>query len=215
MKYQCGVGSLFLGLCLFLGGASSSFAPPDLTVDTRLLRTSSSVEWQYFRGNDCNYVEGCLKTPGWRKLLKVDVGIANVGNRDLVIGNPKRHPDLFVWSRCHQHYHMKTMVSYRLLTLNFTPTTAARKQAFCLRDNYPYTSMAGESHGYDCNVQGITAGWEDVYDKSLDCQYVDVTGVPVGTYYLEVEVNPLHLFGEQRVGNNKVYARVTIPRVSR
>ena len=192
----------------------AGYAKPDLTVDRYTLRTSVLVERQGFVATDCDYVEGCIATTGVRKLLKVDVGLANVGKSDLVIGDPAQRPDLFVWSPCHQHYHMKTMVKYRLLNLNFMPVTKGRKQAFCLRDNYPYTSTAGDPSGFTCNYQGITAGWEDVYDKSLACQYVDITGVPAGNYYLEVTVNPLHVFDEATYANNTTIVLITVPYLS-
>ena len=198
---------------LFGGTIQSRAGKPDLMINRGLLRTSVLVERQGFNSSDCDYVEGCLVTPGVRKLLKVDVGLANVGKSDLVIGSPEGRPDLFVWSPCHQHYHMKTMVKYRLLNMSYAPVTKGRKQAFCLRDNYPYTGSAGPSSGYDCSYQGITAGWQDVYDKSLACQYVDITGVPPGRYYLEVEVNPLRVFDETTYDNNKVVVLVTVPRL--
>ena len=214
MKSQHSNKTGWLILGFLIAGVAATFAKPDMTVDRYLLRVSGLVERQYFTTTDCNYVEGCTKIPGLRKLFKVDVGLVNIGKGDLVIGAPEDHPGLFVWSPCHQHYHMKTMVHYRLLNMNFAPVTTGRKQAFCLRDNYPYLNTAGASTGYNCGYQGITRGWEDVYDKSLDCQYLDVTGVPPGQYYLEVEVNPLHVFDEATYSNNKVMVRVTIPRLN-
>ncbi len=202
-------------IALYLSTQIGSCVKPDLVVDRYTLRTSVLIERDGFTQSDCDYVEGCLSTAGVRKLLKCDVGLANVGKGDLIIGDPAQHmaagDGLFVWSPCHQHYHMKTMVKYRVLNLDYSPVTRGRKQAFCLRDNYPYTSNAGDSSGFTCNYQGITAGWEDVYDKSLACQYVDITGVPPGQYYLEVEVNPLHLFNEATYMNNKVIVLFTVP----
>jgi hypothetical protein len=201
----------FTLLAALFGAHQLAFGLPDLVVNRGLLRTSVLVERAYFTYDDCNYIEGCVPAAGLRKLMRVDVGMANIGKGDLVIGSPEDRPDLFVWSPCHQHYHMKTMVKYRLLNLNYTKVTKARKQAFCLRDNYPYTSTAGASSGYTCGYQGITAGWEDVYDQALDCQYIDVTGVPPGQYYLEVTVNPFQVVDERDYYNNKVIVLVTIP----
>jgi hypothetical protein len=205
-------------LLLFLGILSSqqlAFGLPDLAINRRLLKTSVEVRKLRYTQASCDYQEGCLRGTGVRKLLKVDVGIANIGPDDLRLGDPLNpapgYEDLFVYSPCHDHYHMKTMVAYRLLTFNYTPVCRGRKQAFCLRDNYPYTSWAGTSSGYHCGFQGITAGWQDVYDKSLDCQYVDITGVPSGNYLLEVTVNPARAIREQNYANNKVVVMVTVP----
>ena len=213
MWYEIKDNTHWMTVGFLAAGMAASFAGPDMTVDRHLLRTSGLVERAYFTTTDCNYVEGCVKVAGLRKLYKVDVGLVNIGKGDLVIGSPEDRPDLFVWSPCHQHYHMKTMVLYRLLNLNFVPVTHARKQAFCLRDNYPFLDTAGASSGYTCGYQGITSGWEDVYDKALDCQYIDVTGVPPGQYYLEVEVNPFHVFAEGNYANNKVMVLITIPKL--
>ena len=184
---------------------------PDLKVNRRLLKTSMVVERDRFSQSDCDYVEGCLRSAGRKKLLRLDVGMVNIGRNDLVIGTPESRPGLFEWSPCHEHYHMKTMVRYRLLNLNYSQVLTGRKQAFCLRDNYPFTSWAGASKGFDCTFQGITAGWQDVYDKSLDCQYLDITGVPRGSYLLEVEINPLRVFREVSYANNKVVVQVSVP----
>ena len=201
----------------FITSQQMALALPDLTINRRLLKVSAEVRKMPFSQSSCDYQEGCLRGTGYRKLLKVDVGIANVGPHDLRLGDPLRpqpgYENMFVYSDCHDHYHMKTMVSYRLLTFNYTPVCRGRKQAFCLRDNYPYTSWAGTSRGYHCGFQGITAGWQDVYDKSLDCQYVDITGVPGGNYLLEVTVNPLGAIQEQNYANNKVVVMVTVPSV--
>ncbi len=199
-----------LGVLAILS-AQQAIALPDLVINKRLLKTSVVTERHAFNTESCDYQEGCITSAGTRKLLRLDVGIANKGTDDLVVGNPDGQPGLFVYSPCHDHYHMKTMIRYRLLNLNYSAVIRARKQAFCLRDNYPFTSWAGESQGYNCDFQGITAGWQDVYDKSLDCQYVDITGVPGGNYYLEVTVNPLHVFAESNYANNTVVVFVSIP----
>jgi hypothetical protein len=54
-------------------------------------------------------------------------------------------------------------------------------------------------------------GWADVYDHSLDCQWIDVTGVPAGDYLLRLTVNPSGTFPEAQQSNNSSLARVAIP----
>src|SRR5688500_4221512 len=106
---------LVIGL---LASPQRAFAPPDLVINRSLLKVSVEFERRWFDYRSCDYREGCLKAVGLRKLLKVDVGIANIGPHDLIIGNPSernQRDGLFVWSPCHQHWHMKTMVTYRLL----------------------------------------------------------------------------------------------------
>lgn len=201
-----------VGLSLAAVG-NRALALPDLVINKRLLKTSIVVERERFSTRGCEYREGCIRAAGSRKLLRVDVGFANVGPHDLVVGRPENRPGIFEFSGCHNHYHLKGFMKYRLLTRNFTPVLAAKKQAFCVRDNYPYTSWAGGSRGYNCESQGLTAGWQDVYDKSLDCQFVDITGVPPGNYLLEVTVNPVRRFAERNYDNNRAVAIVTVPRL--
>ena len=45
------------------------------------------------------------------------------------------------------------------------------------------------SSQYDCDFQGISQGWSDSYGSGLDCQWVDITGVPEGDYLLEIRIN--------------------------
>ena len=47
----------------------------------------------------------------------------------------------------------------------------------------------GGSFQYGCGNMGISSGCGDIYDASLDCQWIDVTNVPAGDYTLVVRVN--------------------------
>ena len=146
---------------------------------------------------------------GERQLLLFDVGLANIGTGDLVIGNPADHPDLFHFSTCHGHYHMDGTAGYELLTTNGQSVVTARKQGFCFRDDVMYSSNAGPGK-FTCDYQGITIGWEDVYDRSLDCQWLDITGVPCGDYILRVVVNPDAILPELNYSNNVAEVLITL-----
>ena len=193
-----------------IGLAMETLAAPDLIINRNLLRASAVVERRTFEADGCAYEEGCVNGLGRRKLLLVDTGVANIGQTDLVIGDPNQRPDLFAYSPCHDHFHFGSLIRYRLLDLSYRPMIKAAKQGFCLRDDYPFSGSAGPEKGYNCDNQGITAGWQDVYDKSLDCQWIDISGVPRGTYLLEVTVNPKRVFRESNYSNNKVIVRVTV-----
>ena len=183
----------------------------DLMVNLGRAKLTVEYKRRAFSTADCAYQEGCVWSSGGRKLLLLDVGVMNKGSSDLVIGDPRRRPDLFVWSGCHGHYHLKGLATYRLLTLSGRQVAKTYKQGFCLRDDRPKFSNAG-SQKYTCDYQGISAGWQDVYDKSLDCQWVDITYVPAGYYNLEITVNPNRIFPEANYKNNKVILRVKVPR---
>jgi len=46
----------------------------------------------------------------------------------------------------------------------------------------------------------LPVGWGDTYFNSVAGQSFDITGVPNGTYYIEVIANPLHVLHETRTG---------------
>jgi hypothetical protein len=58
------------------------------------------------------------------------------------------------------------------------------------------------SQGYNCNNQGISSGWADIYDYTLDGQWVDITGVNEGIYTLKVTVNYERKINETDYGDN-------------
>jgi lysyl oxidase len=186
-------------------------AQPDLIINRARLARSPEVRTRQFPNESCAVEEGCVRLPGARKILLFEVAFSNIGQGDLVIGSPEDQPDLFQYSPCHEHYHMLNAATYQLLTRSGRTVVTGRKQAFCFRDNNPLSYRSPESSGYDCDYMGITAGWEDVYDKSLDCQWLDITGVPPGNYLLKVTVNPRRMFSEGNYANNVTVVPVTIP----
>jgi hypothetical protein len=198
-------------LVLMFLSSTASAVLPDLIINRSRLVSSVEIRDQFFAATDCAVFEGCIKSSGNRKLLLFEVAFANIGKADLVIGNPNDNPQLFESSPCHGHHHLRGAASYELLSSDGRSVLVGRKQAFCLRDNSPYLSTAGPSHGYDCDDQGITAGWEDIYPKNLDCQWLDITGIPGGTYTLKITVNPDGVFEEASYANNAASALVTIP----
>ena len=204
------VHTLVVPLLLFSSGAASAVLP-DLIINRSRLASSVEIKDQYFSASDCAVIEGCLKGSGNRRLLLFEVAFANIGKADLVIGSPHDNPHLFELSPCHGHHHLSGAASYELLSSDGRSLLVGRKQAFCLRDNSPYSSSSGPSHGYDCDHQGITAGWEDIYPKSLDCQWLDITGLAGGTYTLKVTVNPIRVFEEANYANNASSITVLIP----
>ena len=186
-------------------------ALPDLLISVQRAKMTVEYKRRAFSQADCAYQEGCVWTTGGRKLLMLDVGVQNFGASDLIIGDPDQRPDLFVWSGCHGHYHLKGLATYRVLTLNGRQVAKTYKQGFCLRDDRPKTYNPGPAK-YTCDYQGISRGWQDVYDKSLDCQWVDISGVPPGTYNLEITVNPNRVFHESNYKNNRAIIRIRVPR---
>lgn len=137
--------------------------------------------------DSCLLYEGCVEAPGWRRVLRFDTYTPNAGSRDLTMGVPSNHPDLFHFSECHGHYHFDGYANYQLLDGGGTPVALGHKQAFCLID---LTDWSGwDNWNYNCGNQGISVGMGDVYGAGLDCQFIDITDVTPGDYTLRVELN--------------------------
>lgn len=140
--------------------------------------------------DSCVLFEGCVGGPGQRHLLRFDTITPNMGSRDLVMGVPTNHPDLFVWSDCHQHYHFDGYAVYTLLDEAGEIVANGHKQAFCLIDWNSWAWPQDTDNQYTCSNQGIQMGWQDVYGGNLDCNWIDITGVAPGNYTLRIAINP-------------------------
>jgi hypothetical protein len=201
--------ALLLGL--LLGPTIVSAQLPNLSLNRARTAKTISIEHRTFSADHCAVIEKCVRASGKRSILRFDVAVVNVGAYDLVLGDPTARPELYEWSPCHGHYHYRGLITYEILNYAGQIVFQGAKQAFCLRDNYRYLSSAGPSHGYDCNYQGLTAGWEDVYDRSLDCQWIDVTGIKSGVYKLRATVNKNRKVPESNYRNNVIVVSFTVP----
>lgn len=165
------------------------------------------VSSEDYLSTSCAVDEGCTSA-GRRRLLRFNAYTRNIGADNLHVGNPVGNP-LFEFHECHGHYHFKEYLDIRLLTTTGTVVTG-RKQSFCILDGFRWNPSAPTSPLYNCADQGIQAGWGDLYSAGLDCQYVDITGVPPGDYILELHVNPAQLLAESDYSNNVSTTTVTI-----
>ena len=86
---------------------------PDLVVGASRMKSTVLITNQTFGANECEVVEGCV-VPGTRRLLKFDTQIINQGTADAVLGRPQDRPDLYVFSPCHNHYHMIDVLDYSM-----------------------------------------------------------------------------------------------------
>jgi hypothetical protein len=186
---------------------------PDLIIDVDDLRASTVIDTRTFAPTDCAVVEGCITQTGTRRLLRFDTATANVGTGDLVVGSPTAGV-CFQWSQCHQHYHFLGFSNYTLYEQDGTTVAATgHKQSFCLEDveQYQAAPAPDPADPFTCNDQGLHVGWEDVYPADIDCQWVDITGVPPGDYLLEVAINTAGYLPESNYANDTATVPVTIP----
>ncbi len=126
----------------------------------------------------------------------------------------------------HHHWHLQKIARYSLWNAGKTAEVApAQKVGFCLDDSqHVETSIGPSSAVYADNVapfrefcqryrpnttslfEGISVGWRDVYDSSLAFQWVDISNVLPGEYWLREDVNPLGFVKETGGENVPVYS---------
>jgi hypothetical protein len=169
--------------------------------------------------------EGCATETTGRDLIRFGTFNENIGSADLYFGSPNcpscgTNPGAicgnpaFVCAPAggHGHPHYDNYAGYELINpQNGATVVSGSKRSFCLRDT---SCSAGATAEYTCSNQGLSAGCGDLYGASLGCQYVDVTGVPDGSYQLRVTVDPFQRIAESNETNNVATVPVTLNRGS-
>jgi hypothetical protein len=157
------------------------------------------IQTTAFSSTTPDVVDGCIQ-PGKHRILRFDFLVHNAGHRDLVLGSPAEQPELFVWSSGHDHYHIKDFNEYQLVDRYGMWVTSGSKQPFCLFDNRRITDWASRTRKFrrgDCNTnQGISAGWADLYNGDLVCQFIAIDRVQDGDYALLASTNTQRIVEE-------------------
>ncbi len=202
------------GPCYYNGDPNCVGLGPDLAVslpDMFSSLTSTTIN----STNGCLVNEGCLQGTGLRQILRFTTRINNIGNQDYFIGVPNANNPQFEYDACHNHYHYEGYAEYLLYDgLGNPMPQIGFKNGFCVLD---LSCPAGITAQYGCGNMGITAGCADYYSSSLDCQWVDITDVPAGSYYLAVRTNWDHSpdangHYELRYDNNIAYVCISFGR---
>ena len=177
---------------------------------------NTQIQERTFGASSCEVTEGCT-VAGSRRLLRFDLLTPNIGEADLYLGAPTRAgrpPDMFEFGTCHNHWHLRGYADYRLVTGDGREVGRGHKQSFCLLDSGRYMGMGPDlpaAMRYHCGNQGIHAGWMDIYGRHLDCQYIDITGVPPGHYRIRAQINVERVVAESSYTDNEVYFPIEIP----
>jgi hypothetical protein len=122
----------------------------------------------------------------------------------------------------HDHWHVQHAARYSLWSADRTTMVApAMKVGFCLIDNTHVDSHGPGSAHYTTPandfcaqgrpqvpslVEGISAGWRDIYRRDLAFQWVDATDVQPGRYWLRAEVDPDNWARESNESNAPAFA---------
>jgi hypothetical protein len=120
----------------------------------------------------------------------------------------------FAFHPSHGHLHFEGFAAYNLREMlpdNGVGEIVATggKTSFCLVDvdNYEGAIVgAPDRPRYQgcASVQGISVGWADIYEEGLPDQWITVTNVPEGLYWLEVVADPGNHINEVDETNNVV-----------
>ncbi len=127
----------------------------------------------------------------------------------------------------HDHWHVRDIARYELFGITGNGGRLARdaKVGFCFFDTNRYNlslPRAPQSPRYSeagCGTpgslfvkNGISVGWGDRYSAGLSRQWIDITKIPAGEYFLKVTVDPLFKFKEIRNRNDCNWTRIRIPK---
>jgi subtilisin-like proprotein convertase family protein len=148
---------------------------------------------------------GAVLPNGQQQEVKQRIQLAGGGFTERLAGT-------FVYHAAHSHIHWENFAHYYLREV--LPgggvgdiVATGGKTSFCLLDvtaydlSLPGAPSSGQFGGCQ-QTQGISIGHADVYDRSLPDQWIDITNVPVGEYWLEVAVDPMDTLLESNEANN-------------
>ncbi|MFM7079601.1 MAG: proprotein convertase P-domain-containing protein [Bacteroidota bacterium] len=151
-----------------------------------------------------------------------------------------RHAGSMTYHPTHGHMHVDEWGSYSLRTMSNDPDPMnwpiigeGAKLAFCLMDygscstynghcvdslgntlvnsSFPNYGLGGGNYGCSLTMQGISAGYTDIYYQYLDGMYLDIPpGTCNGQYYIVVKLDPNEFFLEENENNNVLVVPYTL-----
>lgn len=121
----------------------------------------------------------------------------------------------------HNHWHLKNAVRYSLWNQVRTAQVApAQKVGFCLVDSQHVDAQGPAEQVYSVGAiqfcrqgqaaapdvtMGISAGWRDVYGRALPFQWIDISDVAPGTYWLRADADPDDVVIEANEANEAAF----------
>jgi hypothetical protein len=158
----------------------------DLTGELRGFRISRE---NFNEGTDGSVEYGCV-LKGNHRVLRFDMITRNIGDEDLVIGDPR---DPAVQTKFFKPFDERfteglgyvfkanPFFEYSLTNYDASINVSGYKYAFC------FDALESES----CYDQGIAAGGEkeDTYGSTMACQFIVIDNLPDGEYTLGATVN--------------------------
>ena len=120
----------------------------------------------------------------------------------------------------HNHWHVLRMLTYHM----YSPTQSTLKAAkigFCFFDTNRKSSLPGSPRTRHylqtgCGTRnslsthvGISVGWGDLYPDTFAYQWLEITGVPAGTYTVRGKIDLYDKFTEFSEKNNCTWTRIS------
>jgi hypothetical protein len=185
----------------------------DLVIDAQAIQPVI-VDNYIVDESSCAIAEQCIAAAGVRRIVKFSTNVVNQGRGAVAPPNPPASfPNLYEWGNCHGHWHFSGFADFELRTPSGDVVVTGRKQSYCAEDSYRFHSGPRVNcfATTDCETQGLSVGWVDVYGPDLDCQFLDITGIPSGQYVIRQCTNQLRTFQELSFENNCVQVPFVIP----
>jgi hypothetical protein len=190
--------------------------------DLRISRSSSGRKLLRFTTEILNYGAGPFEIRGTRRSTGSTWDIDQIVHRsDGTRRSIQTTASMRYAGDGHDHYHVRRLAMYHLWSTRGTLRDS--KIGFCFFDTNPrylslprapssrryFESGCGSSRSLGIRT-GISVGWGDRYPWNFAYQYIDVTGLPSGTYTLRVMVDLFGQFTETSDANNCSYVRLSI-----
>lgn len=139
--------------------------------------------------------ERCI-TEGTHKILSFVTEVNNRGDKDLVIGRPEDHSDIFERVRHTRNGWItkENFYTYALKDKAGNTLSKGSKRAWCIMDH----------SRFNCDYQGISKGDHDEYGTQEHCQFLVIDDLSNGEYVFEAVINPFKIFEEVNYEDNKV-----------
>jgi hypothetical protein len=117
----------------------------------------------------------------------------------------------------HNHWHVFNAAAYSLWNdAKTAPVAPASKVGFCMYDSQQISGSSPQFYDWSRNgsfcqaghtdadtlMEGVSPGWRDVYNGDLALQWVDVSNVTPGRYWLAASVDPNNFIQESNESNN-------------
>jgi hypothetical protein len=188
---------------------------PDLVLDAAYLLDTTREDTVDVE-DLCLVAEGCVGGPGERRVVRFGSKTGNIGDADLQLGFPE--PGNGPWTNDECHDDGAELVGFGIYELIDRSTgvvvASSVKNGFCVADSEPIEGYAEEGdescNRYDCRDQGISQSCADNYGAELECQWVDITDVPPGSYVMRATVNGSRKLVERDYDNNHVDVNLEI-----